>query len=63
MKMSCVFRCAWDGRNRKEQLLLLLLEVFLISDSCINSFSDEKPTLVHDTYLLCPAPVIEDAGQ
>ncbi|NXJ94854.1 ANTR1 protein, partial [Corythaixoides concolor] len=24
---------------------------------------NEKPTLVHDTYLLCPAPVIEDAGQ
>uniref|UniRef100_A0A8C3E6N4 Annexin n=1 Tax=Corvus moneduloides TaxID=1196302 RepID=A0A8C3E6N4_CORMO len=24
---------------------------------------DEKPTFVHDTYLLCPAPVIEDAGQ
>ncbi|NWR74292.1 ANTR1 protein, partial [Centropus unirufus] len=24
---------------------------------------NEKPTLIHDTYLLCPAPVIEDAGQ
>ncbi|NWX37972.1 ANTR1 protein, partial [Notiomystis cincta] len=24
---------------------------------------NEKPTFVHDTYLLCPAPVIEDAGQ
>uniref|UniRef100_A0A6G1RVC7 Anthrax toxin receptor n=1 Tax=Hypotaenidia okinawae TaxID=2861861 RepID=A0A6G1RVC7_9GRUI len=24
---------------------------------------NEKPTLVQDTYLLCPAPVIEDAGQ
>ncbi|KAM3666795.1 anthrax toxin receptor-like [Ammospiza maritima maritima] len=24
---------------------------------------NEKPTYVHDTYLLCPAPVIEDAGQ
>ncbi|KGL81562.1 Anthrax toxin receptor 1, partial [Tinamus guttatus] len=24
---------------------------------------NEKPTIVHDTYLLCPAPVIEDAGQ
>ncbi|NWR28176.1 ANTR1 protein, partial [Tachuris rubrigastra] len=24
---------------------------------------NEKPTLVHDTYLLCPAPVIEDVGQ
>nr|XP_009676175.1 PREDICTED: anthrax toxin receptor-like isoform X3 [Struthio camelus australis] len=24
---------------------------------------NEKPTVVHDTYLLCPAPVIEDAGQ
>ncbi|NWV75797.1 ANTR1 protein, partial [Dasyornis broadbenti] len=24
---------------------------------------NEKPSFVHDTYLLCPAPVIEDAGQ
>ncbi|KAJ6661764.1 hypothetical protein lerEdw1_013286 [Lerista edwardsae] len=24
---------------------------------------NEKPTVVQDTYLLCPAPVIEDAGQ
>ncbi|KAL2303009.1 hypothetical protein Nmel_010467 [Mimus melanotis] len=24
---------------------------------------NEKPTFVHDTYLLCPAPIIEDAGQ
>ncbi|XP_071668073.1 WASH complex subunit 2A isoform X4 [Patagioenas fasciata] len=24
---------------------------------------NEKPTFVHDTYLLCPAPVIEDAEQ
>ncbi|XP_017659683.1 PREDICTED: anthrax toxin receptor-like isoform X1 [Lepidothrix coronata] len=24
---------------------------------------NEKPTLIHDTYLLCPAPVIEDVGQ
>ncbi|XP_025028188.1 anthrax toxin receptor 1 [Python bivittatus] len=24
---------------------------------------DEKPTIVQDTYLLCPAPVIKDVGQ
>lgn len=42
-----------------------LLEKFIvfIPDSYINFLSDEKPTFVHDTYLLCPAPVIEDAGQ
>ncbi|KAI1236365.1 hypothetical protein IHE44_0001654 [Lamprotornis superbus] len=30
---------------------------------CVCLDIDEKPTFVHDTYLLCPAPVIEDAGQ
>ncbi|NWH77993.1 ANTR1 protein, partial [Piaya cayana] len=33
---------------------------FKLNDSLTIS---EKPTFVHDTYLLCPAPVIEDAGQ
>ncbi|NXY43183.1 ANTR1 protein, partial [Ceuthmochares aereus] len=33
---------------------------FKLNDSLTIS---EKPTLIHDTYLLCPAPVIEDAGQ
>uniref|UniRef100_A0A8C6STK6 Anthrax toxin receptor n=1 Tax=Neogobius melanostomus TaxID=47308 RepID=A0A8C6STK6_9GOBI len=36
-----------------------------ITDICffLSFFSDQKPTVVRDGYLLCPAPVLHEAGQ
>ncbi len=28
-----------------------------------NTFSDERPVSVEDTLLLCPAPIINEAGK
>lgn len=44
-------------------LSLSVIEPFLHSDDCLPPPTDEKPASVENTFLLCPAPVVDEVGK